>query len=306
VNIGNATGAYKAIIKYIGGVPQVLLDFIKTVNDNNGPMEELRATYGPKLYFLTEFVNSIYLLLACTCLVVASMASSSSSSSSSLSSSSGSSSSSSSESTFSLTKEDREQLEEARKAISEFGVVEQLRLVERALRAYDREIDAYLTQQLEILEHSPFFVTKDATAAMVDDSSEDEKEVVVAKMHEIRIRASPGDEVVWEFSTKSKDIEFFVEFHLDEGGGGGEGGEIDKIVIKERERVNSHLEKVKGSHMSERSGLYRLVWDNSYSWLAKKTLVYKAYRKALEEGEAKNFEETLNEIVEEQEEETTA
>lgn len=30
VHIGNATGAYKAIIKYVGGVPQVLLDFIKT------------------------------------------------------------------------------------------------------------------------------------------------------------------------------------------------------------------------------------------------------------------------------------
>jgi hypothetical protein len=64
VSIGNATGAYKVLIKYIGGVPQVLLDFIKTINDDHGPLEEIRATYGPTQYKLTEFVNRIHGLLA--------------------------------------------------------------------------------------------------------------------------------------------------------------------------------------------------------------------------------------------------
>jgi len=36
VSIGNASGVFKAIIKYIAGVPQILLDFVKTINDENG------------------------------------------------------------------------------------------------------------------------------------------------------------------------------------------------------------------------------------------------------------------------------
>eukprot|EP01088_Endostelium_zonatum_P016274 TRINITY_DN4329_c0_g1_i1.p1 TRINITY_DN4329_c0_g1~~TRINITY_DN4329_c0_g1_i1.p1 ORF type:complete len:465 (-),score=153.82 TRINITY_DN4329_c0_g1_i1:70-1464(-) len=61
VNIGEATGPYKWVIKYLGGVPEPLLDFIKQINAPEGPMEELRIKYGPIMYFLFLLVNKVRL-----------------------------------------------------------------------------------------------------------------------------------------------------------------------------------------------------------------------------------------------------
>ncbi|CAM8962078.1 unnamed protein product [Rhodiola kirilowii] len=47
--LGSATGVYKTLVKYLVGVPQVLLDFIRQINDDEGPMEEQRHRYGPPL-----------------------------------------------------------------------------------------------------------------------------------------------------------------------------------------------------------------------------------------------------------------
>ncbi|GMH10076.1 hypothetical protein Nepgr_011917 [Nepenthes gracilis] len=57
--LGSATGVYKTLVKYLVGVPQVLLDFIRKINDDEGPMEEQRQRYGPPLYGLTTMVLSI-------------------------------------------------------------------------------------------------------------------------------------------------------------------------------------------------------------------------------------------------------
>ncbi|RZC77898.1 hypothetical protein C5167_002110 [Papaver somniferum] len=64
--LGSATGVYKTLVTYLVGVPQVLLDFVKTINDDDGPMEEQRQRYGPSLYSLTDMAISIrfYLLLS--------------------------------------------------------------------------------------------------------------------------------------------------------------------------------------------------------------------------------------------------
>ncbi|KAK4798624.1 hypothetical protein SAY86_030950 [Trapa natans] len=62
--LGSATGVYKTIVKYLVGVPQVLLDFVKQINDDDGPMEEQRQRYGPPLYRLTSMVLSIRLFLS--------------------------------------------------------------------------------------------------------------------------------------------------------------------------------------------------------------------------------------------------
>ncbi|KAL8122512.1 hypothetical protein AgCh_019014 [Apium graveolens] len=61
--LGAATGVYRTLVKYLVGVPQVLLDFIKQLNDDHGPMEEQRERYGPPLYSLTKMVLSIRLFL---------------------------------------------------------------------------------------------------------------------------------------------------------------------------------------------------------------------------------------------------
>ncbi|KAF3449294.1 hypothetical protein FNV43_RR10022 [Rhamnella rubrinervis] len=62
--LGSATGVYKTLVKYLVGVPQVLLDFIRQINDDDGPMEEQRQRYGPPLYSLTTMVLFIRLLLS--------------------------------------------------------------------------------------------------------------------------------------------------------------------------------------------------------------------------------------------------
>ncbi|GMN40692.1 hypothetical protein TIFTF001_009914 [Ficus carica] len=61
--LGSATGVYKTLVKYLVGVPQVLLDFIRQINDDDGPMEEQRHRYGPPLYNLTAMVLSIRLFI---------------------------------------------------------------------------------------------------------------------------------------------------------------------------------------------------------------------------------------------------
>ncbi|GAB2235424.1 hypothetical protein Droror1_Dr00025849 [Drosera rotundifolia] len=61
--LGSATGVYKTLVKYLVGVPQVLLDFIRQINDDEGPMEEQRQRYWPPLYSLTTMVLSIRLLI---------------------------------------------------------------------------------------------------------------------------------------------------------------------------------------------------------------------------------------------------
>ncbi|KAF9592284.1 hypothetical protein IFM89_013510 [Coptis chinensis] len=61
--LGSATGVYKTLVKYLVGVPQVLLDFIRQINDDHGPMEEQRERYGPSLYSLTKMAIAIRLFL---------------------------------------------------------------------------------------------------------------------------------------------------------------------------------------------------------------------------------------------------
>ncbi|KAF2306563.1 hypothetical protein GH714_019472 [Hevea brasiliensis] len=62
--LGSATGVYKTLVKYLVGVPQVLLDFIRTINDDDGPMEEQRHRYGPPLYSLTTLVLYIRMFIS--------------------------------------------------------------------------------------------------------------------------------------------------------------------------------------------------------------------------------------------------
>lgn len=56
--LGSATGVYKTLVKYLVGVPQVLLDFVQKINDDDGPMEEQRQRYGPPLYSLTKWCST--------------------------------------------------------------------------------------------------------------------------------------------------------------------------------------------------------------------------------------------------------
>eukprot|EP00475_Leptophrys_vorax_P011926 TRINITY_DN18389_c0_g3_i1.p1 TRINITY_DN18389_c0_g3~~TRINITY_DN18389_c0_g3_i1.p1 ORF type:complete len:453 (+),score=59.84 TRINITY_DN18389_c0_g3_i1:253-1611(+) len=63
-SLGAATGVYRTLVTYLVGVPQVLLDFVKTINEHDGPMEEQRLSYGPPLYALTALVNRLHIAVA--------------------------------------------------------------------------------------------------------------------------------------------------------------------------------------------------------------------------------------------------
>ncbi|XP_024975607.1 uncharacterized protein LOC112513545 isoform X1 [Cynara cardunculus var. scolymus] len=62
--LGSAGGVYKTVVKYLVGVPQVLLDFVRQINDDQGPMEEQRHRYGPPVYALAKLVLNIHLFLS--------------------------------------------------------------------------------------------------------------------------------------------------------------------------------------------------------------------------------------------------
>ncbi|KAG9153406.1 hypothetical protein Leryth_021831 [Lithospermum erythrorhizon] len=62
--LGSATGIFKTLVKYLVGVPQVLLDFIRQINDDHGPMEEQRQRYGPPLYSLTKMALNMRFFLS--------------------------------------------------------------------------------------------------------------------------------------------------------------------------------------------------------------------------------------------------
>ncbi|XP_008782731.2 uncharacterized protein LOC103702180 [Phoenix dactylifera] len=61
--LGSAAGVYKALVKYLVGVPQVLFDFLRQINDDQGPLEEQRQRYGPALCSLTKLALSIRLFM---------------------------------------------------------------------------------------------------------------------------------------------------------------------------------------------------------------------------------------------------
>ncbi|KAG2452955.1 hypothetical protein HYH02_002292 [Chlamydomonas schloesseri] len=64
VQLGECSGMYKIVIKWVAGIPQVLLDFAKEINAKLGPMEEQRIKYGPDLYGITTLGLRLTVCLA--------------------------------------------------------------------------------------------------------------------------------------------------------------------------------------------------------------------------------------------------
>ena len=62
--IGSGSGVFKYVVSMVAGVPEELLDFVKSVNDPNGPMEEQRVRYGPALYQLTALAGRLFEFVA--------------------------------------------------------------------------------------------------------------------------------------------------------------------------------------------------------------------------------------------------
>ncbi|PXF41740.1 hypothetical protein BWQ96_08529 [Gracilariopsis chorda] len=62
--IGNATGVWRWLFRYLAGVPDHLLTFARHINSPNGPTESLRVKFAPALHQLARCAIDIHVLCA--------------------------------------------------------------------------------------------------------------------------------------------------------------------------------------------------------------------------------------------------
>ena len=95
----------------------------------------------------------------------------------------------------------------------------------------------------------------------------------------------PGTLIYWVFATRTLDIDFQIEFLGDYSDNKGK-----PEVIIERKRLDTGKKVHRGVLVTNKPGIYRLTWDNSYSWFTEKFLRYRIY--ALEPEESSQMNET--------------
>lgn len=61
-SVGNATGIWRLLVRFVAGVPEPLLAFAQAINVPNGPTEELRVKFGATLEELVVFARSLRVL----------------------------------------------------------------------------------------------------------------------------------------------------------------------------------------------------------------------------------------------------
>ncbi|URD93194.1 hypothetical protein MUK42_00884 [Musa troglodytarum] len=243
--LGSASGVYKTLVKYLVGVPQVLLDFIRQINDDQGPMEEQRQRYGPSLYSLTKMVLNIRLFLLLTW------------------------------GRFEEKKIQMDQISLLQHAVDlythEFEkFIKFISKVYANSPFFIRAEDAGATESRHFLPH---FISclhfPPSLNVFLKKSYDDYKETIIppGKTHEITLTVeSINSYIAWDFSliqgTLSQDIGFHVEYVNPSG---------DVTLILPYRRYVSD----QGNFCTILAGSYKLKWDNSYSTFSKKSLRYK-------------------------------
>lgn len=175
VNLGNASGIWKALIAILAGVPSSLLDFVKTINDDHGPMDEFRVTYGPIQYFLTLYTSKLRLVYHLISLY--------------------GKEASNSNDKVTIIKDD---------------VDKYVKTALDGLQKYFDFITKFIKVLVEVLQDSPFFVSR-ADVDSVNAESGQEVQVLVNYDHTIKVPMLSGDIFSWEFKT-DKDIKFHASF----------------------------------------------------------------------------------------------
>ncbi|KAH3762883.1 Emp24/gp25L/p24 family/GOLD family protein [Pelomyxa schiedti] len=239
VNLGNMSGVFKALVCYIGGVPQCLFDFIKTVNDEQGPMEEYRVTYGVYQYWLTRYIRRIKVLLTLIycCVTVVTRA-----------------------------KTLPPQAVEAMIQISVASLPKAVEALQHLLAAYKPFLDLLLT----VLQNSPFFLTKQALDALNCNNGKP-MNILVSTNHDFRVTMQAGDSLAWEFTT-DRDIKFSATFEIPAASAADSPKTLSVFPLG---LVRSNTETISGHYTATAPGSIILFWDNSYSWLNKKNLTLK-------------------------------
>ena len=141
---------------------------------------------------------------------------------------------------------------------------------------------ALLSSYLEELLKIPEVLMSEETSIFLDEESddgltlshpqtsavdisllgEDPETKTILRSHEmVKDVESEGFVVAWSFRTKSRDIGFSVEFN-------------GKSVVP-YQRYDSHAHMVSGMISVPEKGQAKLVWDNTYSKLRSKVLIYR-------------------------------
>ncbi len=107
--------------------------------------------------------------------------------------------------------------------------------------------------------------------------------------YELPVCVQKGDTVRWEFTTKNNaDISFGVNFIPGAVPAAAAAAGVAPAVataasataakqeVQANKRVNSHLETIRGQYVAAADGVVELKWDNTYSYMTNKQLLYKA------------------------------
>ncbi|KAJ8451305.1 hypothetical protein Cgig2_014077 [Carnegiea gigantea] len=255
--LGSATGVYKTLMKYLVGVPQVLLDFIKQINDDDGPMEEQRHRYGPPLYSLTKMVLIIRLFLFLLWALTAAF----------------------------LGYRTTDELFILEKAVNVYAT-ECERFIKFLGEVFANAPFFISAEEVGAAESSNFIVgvylrgLPICTCRKNDDYKE--TSIPAGKTHEVVLLVdSINSYIAWDFSLDQsklklrltafiesrvvrnvQDVGFSVEYTNSSG---------EKILILPQRRCESD----QGNFCTVMAGNYKLIWDNSYSTFFSKALRYK-------------------------------
>jgi hypothetical protein len=124
-----------------------------------------------------------------------------------------------------------------------------------------------------------------------DDANEEEDETEFT-----RVIINPRDKVVkefqikdsetvilWKFKTESYDVGFQVTYSDPKSE-----ANIPETDIIPYSRLNAHEALQQGSHVCQKPGVFTIVFDNSYSMMKSKTLLYKI---SLGDSDSSEFQE---------------
>ncbi|GER55690.1 hypothetical protein STAS_33375 [Striga asiatica] len=177
--LGSATGVYKTLMKYLVGVPEVLMDFVRQINDDQGPMEEQRQRYGPPLYSLTKMVHNIRLYVSLLW------------------------------GRFEFRK-----LDDSRA----FNLDHQISILEEATDVYSSEVERFINFIREVFTNSPFLISAEDAGTLSASKNDDYKEISVSagETYEVALTVeSVNSYIAWDFSLvqgkMNMDIGFSVE-----------------------------------------------------------------------------------------------
>lgn len=181
-SLGESTGIFRYVIVYVGGVSEEMLDFVKKINDDDGPMVEQRIAYGPIIHQLSRFANEMRIFVD------------------------------------SWVANAGDSQDEAIK-LSDTMTSELLGILENGIDIYSKEIARFVAFFKSVFEKSPFFISKEQTGEKGEINQDLELISLGAGMKHLLPVEVGGEDftVAWEFVVEGGDVKFSVEFEDQKG-----------------------------------------------------------------------------------------